>query len=186
MDRLSLPLAVVLAFEAVPAAAADRDDPGASPIRSPSTEQKSPPLASTDWQGFPNKGLRVSIRCPKRTWKRVAANTYLELFANRWRDQPEPASASELQKVRIQTDVAALYPSRKYRSVPEAGFAEVYALIGADGHVVEAYVTCSTDTDFHDVAMTAVRKSAYAPALVAGEPVASIVRRPYLFIKANH
>jgi outer membrane biosynthesis protein TonB len=165
--------------------AVGNEDQQHSPIGSSPPEQKSQADDSANWQGYPNKALRESIHCPKRTWKRVNASTFLELFADKWHDQPEPSSASELQKVHVQADVAAKYPMRKFRSVPEAGYSEVFALIGADGSVVEAYVVCSTDTDFHAVALTAVRKSTYSPARVAGNPIASIVRRPYLFMPWN-
>ena len=182
MDRLFLRLAMVLMLEAAPglAVAVDGGSPQLLPVASPPSEQKQVDDPAS-WQGFPNRGLRLPIRCPKKTVKRVSATTYLELFANKWHDQPEPSSASDLQKAGIQKDVPVIPPSQKLRSVPEDGYAEVFALIGADGRVVEAFVVCSTDVHFHEVALTATRKSIYTPASVAGKPVASIVRRPYLF-----
>jgi hypothetical protein len=182
MDRRFLPLAMLLLLEVAPglAPAADSRNPQRPPVGASPSEQK-PTDDPSSWQGFPNKGLRLPIRCPKKTLKRVSATTYLQLFANTWHDQPEPSSASDWQKASIQQDVRAIPPSQILRSVPEDGYAEVFALIGADGRVVEAFVVCSTDVHFHGVALTATRKSIYTPATVAGKPVASIVRRPYLF-----
>lgn len=174
-------MALLLATAPCFAAVADRENAQSSSVSAPAPEQKPSAGDSTNWQGYPNKGLRESIRCPRKTWKRVEANTYLELFANNWHDQPEPSSAADLERAHIQQDAAAVFPSRKFRSVPEDGYAEVFALIGADGSVVQAVVVCSTDVDFHEVALKAVRKSIYTPARVAGIPIASIVRRPYLF-----
>jgi hypothetical protein len=182
MDRRFLRLAMVLLLAAAPglAIAMDGDNPHVLPAAPPPSEQK-PADDADSWQGFPNKGLRLPIRCPKKTLKRVSATTYLELFANKWHDQPEPSSASDFQKAGIQKDVPVIPPSQILRSLPDDGYAEVFALIGADGRVVEAFVVCSTDVHFHGVALTATLKSIYTPATVAGKPVASIVRRPYLF-----
>jgi hypothetical protein len=183
MGSLSVPLMMALALEATSnvAPTADRVDPPQQPAGLQAPVKAQPAAVSTDWQGYPNKVLRETISCPKKTWKRVRANTYLELFADKWHDQPEPSSASDLERVRIRNDVAALFPVRKYRSVPEFGYAEVFALIGADGGVIESFVVCSTDPDFHEVSLKAVRNSTYLPARVAGAPITSIVRRPYFF-----
>jgi hypothetical protein len=183
MASLSLPLAVALAFEAASpvALSGDRADPPQPESGVPAAMPAQSAPDNSDWQGYPNKALRETIRCPKKTWKRVRADTYRELFADQWHDQPEPSSASDLQKVRIEHDVAATFPVRKFRSVPEFGYAEVFALIGTDGGVLESFVVCSTDPDFHDVSLTAVRRSSYLPAKVAGSPILSIVRRPYFF-----
>ncbi|HTD29119.1 MAG TPA: hypothetical protein VK660_06975 [Xanthomonadaceae bacterium] len=130
--------------------------------------------------------MRDQIRCPQETKKRVEAKTFLQLFANKWHDQPEPSSASDLQRAGILKNAPAIAPSAKTHGVGEDSYVEVLALIGADGKVVEAYVVCSTAMDLHEVALTAVLGSTYTPARVAGNPIASIVRRPYLLSSASH
>ena len=163
--------------------AADREDQQQAEL--PAPEQKRADDVG-GWQGYPNKVLNEQIRCPKKTWKRVAANTYRELFADQWIDQPEPSSAAELQKADIRQDAPAILPLMKFRSMPQDGYVEIFVLIGADGSVAEAHVVCSTGPEFHDVALAAVRKTVYIPATVAGKPIASVIRRPYLFTSASH
>ena len=187
MDRLSLPLALAVLLEAVPglATAADRQDRQQSQADEPAPGQK-PADDPGGWQGYPNRVLNEQTRCRKRTWKRVAANTYRELFADKWIDQAEPSSAAELHKAGIRKDAPAILPLMKFRSMAEDGYVEIFALIDAQGGVAEAHVVCSTGPEFHDFALTAVRKTIYTPASVAGKPIASVIRRPYLFTSSSH
>ena len=157
-----------------------------SPQPSTSAMNSSQQTAAKDlegWRGFPNKAMSEPIICPKGARKRVDAMTLGELFAGKWHDQPKAMSSSEIQDVFITSDQHPVFPLdfHGFHETPPRGYVEVMAIIGADDSVVDARVTCSTDNSFEKNALQAARTSRYKAASVAGKPVASVIRRPYLF-----
>ncbi len=79
-------------------------------------------------------------------------------------DQPAPAYPFDLRKEQCEGQVTVQFT------------------VTADGRVANAVVTQSSNWVFRDLALNAVRKWKYAPALQDGQPVSATVSQSFVFV----
>jgi hypothetical protein len=122
--------------------------------------------------------LDGSISCNAPAQKRVVASTARELFGDSWAERYSDITLAEASELR-QAKAPVLKISRQRES--SAGMAEVRALVGEDGRVLRAYVTCSTDPRHDEAIVAAMMKATFSPVIARGEPMPTLMKQTFTF-----
>ena len=135
-----------------------------------------PPVLSSHTDYSSDAARRLPIVCKQGDIELAPGKSMGELFGADW--PAEPAASVSRQPAKLVQKAKAIWP-RGLETV--SAVAVVATLVDAGGRPISAHPICVTRNGFDKAAARMAMRSRYAPALIDGKPVTSVIAFPAVF-----